>query len=60
MELMGGRQHGLGLMANGTEAPAVQYEAPVERRSIRICPTPAELEKHAAFVEKLKEPVWNS
>ncbi|MFT8369259.1 DNA polymerase III subunit epsilon [Acetobacter papayae] len=60
VELMGGRQHGLGLMANGTEAPAVQYEAPVERRSIRICPTPAELEKHAAFVEKLKEPVWNS
>ncbi|MBO1327137.1 DNA polymerase III subunit epsilon [Acetobacter suratthaniensis] len=60
VELMGGRQHGLGLTASGGEAPSVQYAAPVERRSIRICPTPEELALHEAFVGKLKEPVWNS
>ena len=60
VELMGGRQHGLGLTASGSEAPAVLYEAPVGRRSIRICPTAEELALHAAFIEKLKEPVWNS
>ena len=60
IELMGGRQHGLGLVADGGQAPAVTYEGPVERRVIRIRPTERELAQHTAFVEKLKDPLWNA
>ncbi|MFT9332568.1 MULTISPECIES: DNA polymerase III subunit epsilon [Acetobacter] len=60
VELMGGRQHGLGLVADGTHGPAVMYEAPVSRRAVRVVPTQAELAAHRAFLEELKEPVWNA
>ncbi|MCG0997459.1 DNA polymerase III subunit epsilon [Acetobacter persici] len=60
VELMGGRQHGLGLVADGTHGPAVMYEAPASRRVVRVVPTPAELAAHRAFLEELKEPVWNA
>ena len=60
VELMGGRQHGLGLVADGEQAPAVVYDAPVERRVVKVYPTAAELAVHATFVEKLKDPVWNT
>lgn len=60
VELMGGRQHGLGLVAYGTHGPAVMYEAPASRRVVRVVPTQAELAAHRAFLEELKEPVWNA
>ncbi|MCP9318721.1 DNA polymerase III subunit epsilon [Acetobacter persici] len=60
VELMGGRQHGLGLVADGTHGPAVMYEAPASRRVVRVVPTQAELAAHRAFLEELKEPVWNA
>ncbi|GAN68101.1 DNA polymerase III subunit epsilon [Acetobacter orleanensis] len=60
VELMGGRQHGLGLVADGSHGHAVMYEAPVNRRIVRVVPTQAELEAHRAFVEDLKEAVWTA
>ncbi|AQT04288.1 DNA polymerase III subunit epsilon [Acetobacter persici] len=60
VELMGGRQHGLGLVADGTHGPAVMYEAPASRRVVRVVPTQVELAAHRAFLEELKEPVWNA
>ncbi|MFT8471691.1 DNA polymerase III subunit epsilon [Acetobacter persici] len=60
VELMGGRQHGLGLVAYGTHGPAVMYEAPASRRVVRVVPTQVELAAHRAFLEELKEPVWNA
>jgi DNA polymerase-3 subunit epsilon len=32
--------------------------APVARTPCPIIPTPEDLERHAAFVAKLKDPVW--
>ncbi|KXV78915.1 DNA polymerase III subunit epsilon [Acetobacter cerevisiae] len=60
VELMGGRQHGLGLVADGTNGHAVMYEGPVNRRVVRVVPTQEELAAHRAFVEELKEPVWTA
>ncbi|MCI1323201.1 DNA polymerase III subunit epsilon [Acetobacter fabarum] len=60
VELMGGRQHGLGLVADGEQAPTVVYDGPAERTVVKVCPTAAELAAHTAFVEKLKDPVWNT
>ncbi|GAN70209.1 MAG: DNA polymerase III subunit epsilon [Acetobacter syzygii] len=60
VELMGGRQHGLGLMADGEQAPAVVYDGPAERTVVRVHPSAAALAAHASFVEKLKDPIWNS
>lgn len=60
VELMGGRQHGLGLVAEGEQAPAVVYDGPVERKIVRVCPSAAELAAHAGFVAQLKDPIWNT
>lgn len=60
VELMGGRQHGLGLMTDGEQAPTVVYDGPAERKIVRVCPSAAELAVHASFVEKLKDPIWNA
>ncbi|GBQ82144.1 DNA polymerase III subunit epsilon [Acetobacter malorum] len=60
VELMGGRQHGLGLVADGTNGHAVMYEGPVNRRVVRVVPTQEELAAHRAFLEELKDPVWNA
>lgn len=62
VELTGGRQRGLGLAASGGDAarPAVSY-APVGARTPRpFVPGEADLAAHAAFVAKLKEPIWTS
>lgn len=60
VELMGGRQHGLGLVADGSHGHTVLYEGPVSRRIVRVVPTQAELAAHRAFVEELKEPLWTA
>lgn len=59
VELTGGRQRGLSLA--GTESgasPAVAY-APIAARTIRlVVPDADALARHAAFVARLKEPLW--
>ncbi|MGO3518243.1 MAG: DNA polymerase III subunit epsilon [Acetobacter cibinongensis] len=60
VELMGGRQHGLGLVAEGGQAPSVIYDAPTRRKVVRVVPTPQEMAAHSAFVEKLSDAVWNT
>ncbi|MCH4023741.1 MAG: DNA polymerase III subunit epsilon [Acetobacter sp.] len=59
IELLGGRQHGLGLGAADDALPGVQYAAPEERRRLRVVPSSVELEAHKAFVGKMSEPVWD-
>lgn len=60
VELTGGRQRGLGLAdeAESGQLPVIHY-APTGPRTPRlISPSPEDLERHAAFVARLKEPVW--
>lgn len=61
LELMGGKQPGFELatarMAK-TTGPVLLEAEPVHRTPRPIVPTEAELATHAAFVAKLKEPIW--
>lgn len=57
VELTGGRQRGLSLAATAAAAPAVAYAA-APRTPRPIVPTAAELAAHAAFVARLKDPLW--
>ena len=60
VELTGGRQRGLLLAEEegGGRAPAVSY-APAGPRTVRlVAPSAEELARHAAFVQRLKEPLW--
>ena len=60
VELTGGRQRGLLLVDDdGSRAIPVASYATVGSRTIRlVVPAPAALARHAAFVARLKEPVW--
>jgi DNA polymerase-3 subunit epsilon len=59
VELTGGRQRGLSLADAGQQSlPTVRYGATGPRTPRLIRPTEAELAAHAAFVARLKEPVW--
>ncbi|MFC7735438.1 DNA polymerase III subunit epsilon [Roseomonas sp. GCM10028921] len=60
LELMGGKQPGLALAPNiGGRGPRLAASGPAAPRTPRpIAPSPEELERHAAFVAKLKDPVW--
>lgn len=63
LELMGGKQPGLELAshrASASNAPVLLDAAPVARTPRPITPSGAELEAHAAFLGKLKEPIWKS
>jgi len=61
LELVGGREPGLELAAQA-RAERDAAEGPV--RDVRPprphAPTPEELAAHQAFMEKIKEPIWNS
>jgi DNA polymerase-3 subunit epsilon len=58
LELMGGKQPGLVLAAQ-VAAPKVTLGGLTRERTPRpIQPSPAELEAHAAFLKKLKDPAW--
>jgi DNA polymerase III subunit epsilon len=59
VELTGGRQRGLSL-ADATQAalPAAVYAAAGPRAAILVQPSEAELAAHAAFIARLKDPVW--
>jgi DNA polymerase-3 subunit epsilon len=59
IELTGGRQRGLSLATDeGRRMPAIVYAATAGRIPRRLVPTEAELAAHAAFVLRLKEPIW--
>jgi DNA polymerase-3 subunit epsilon len=60
VELTGGRQRGLLLADEGEFAtPAVSYAPAAGPRTIRLLvPSEAALARHAAFVTRLKDPVW--
>ena len=58
IELTGGRQRGLGLAEDGDGAPAVSYQPAGPRRPVLVQPDAEALARHAAFVARLKEPVW--
>ncbi len=61
IELTGGRQRGLSLVAEAGHAmPAVTYQASATRVPRLIIPDAAALAAHAAFIARLKEPVWVS
>jgi DNA polymerase III subunit epsilon len=59
VELTGGRQRGLSLVDAAAEAAiAVAYAATGPRTPRLVLPTEAELAAHAAFLGRIKEPVW--
>jgi DNA polymerase-3 subunit epsilon len=61
VELTGGRQRGLILADEASEGLATARYDPIGPRTpLRIVPTAAELAAHAAFVARLKDPVWSS
>lgn len=60
VELLGGRQRSLGLAGNDERAETVAA-TPLERRYREPrahAPSEAELDSHAAFVARLKDPLW--
>jgi DNA polymerase-3 subunit epsilon len=58
VELTGGRQRGLVLETDETLAFA-HYERPANRTPRPIIPDAATLAAHAAFLARLKDPIWN-
>jgi DNA polymerase-3 subunit epsilon len=59
VELTGGRQRGLSLQADDRNTlPAAAYAANTGRTPRLIVPTPEELAAHAAFIARMKDPVW--
>ncbi|AQS87001.1 DNA polymerase III subunit epsilon [Neoasaia chiangmaiensis NBRC 101099] len=59
VELMGGRQRGLGLTHQGGKGMTAVYERNPDRRPrVMAPPSEAEVAAHTAFVESLKEPIW--
>jgi DNA polymerase-3 subunit epsilon len=58
IELTGGRQHGLILAANGQAETHVTYRWDGVRTPRAVVVSEAALAAHAAFVARLKEPVW--
>jgi DNA polymerase-3 subunit epsilon len=58
VELIGGRQHGLSLPADPGTAEMVVYAQAGDRMPRPILPSAQELAAHAAFVARLKDPLW--
>lgn len=62
LELMGGKQPDLALASAPRVAAPVMIAldaAPVTRAPRPIRPAPAELEAHAEFLRKIKDPIWS-
>jgi DNA polymerase-3 subunit epsilon len=57
LELVGGRQPGLDLGANGLDARPAVFDRPV-RPPRPFAPSAEEMAAHAAFLEKLIAPLW--
>ncbi len=61
IELTGGRQRGLSLAGDGQGSMQIaRYSSDGPRTARPIVPSAAELAAHAAFIGKLKDPVWNA
>jgi DNA polymerase III subunit epsilon len=60
VELMGGRQRGLSLAVEVVQAPLISYSHSGQRTPRLVKPTAVELAAHAAFVVRLKSPLWLS
>jgi len=58
VELTGGRQRGLMLAAEKAATPVAVYTLAGSRAPRPIVPSEAELTAHAAFVGRLRDPVW--
>lgn len=59
VELTGGRQRGLLLAEDAGDAlPSVAYQLAGPRTPVLVQPDPDALARHAAFVARLKEPLW--
>ena len=62
VELTGGRQIGLGLVADTAQADVAVNGVPVTSREVRPArphyAAPEELERHRAFIAKLVNPLW--
>jgi len=58
VELTGGRQRGLSLATDGHRGPLIVYTHAGPRVPRPIVPTADELAAHAAFLTRIKEPVW--
>lgn len=63
VELTGGRQIGLGLVAETIEAEERPAETPVVLLQVRPkrahAPTPEEEKRHAEFLAKMTDPIWH-
>ncbi len=68
VELTGGRQIGLGLVAQLIEEGSGQAESPAERGAVLTvtvrparphAPSEEELARHAAFLATIRDPIWN-
>ena len=61
IELTGGRQRGLSLASDSQASMQIAtYTSEGPRTARPIVPSEAERDAHAAFVAKLKDPVWNT
>ncbi len=61
IELTGGRQRGLSLATDDQSAMQIATYSSDGPRTVRpVVPSEAECAAHAAFVAKLKDPVWNA
>jgi len=62
LELMGGRQTGLGLGVDETieDEPEIQIEKRQQREARVFAPTAEELAVHAVFIDTLKESLWKA
>ena len=58
VELTGGRQRGLALAAQDARGPVKIYLHTGPRSPRPMLPTEAELAAHAAFMTRIKDPVW--
>lgn len=58
VELTGGRQRGLSLASEAGHVPVAVYVHTGQRTPRLVEPTEAELAAHAAFLARIKEPVW--
>jgi DNA polymerase-3 subunit epsilon len=58
VELTGGRQRGLSLTAQDAQSTVTVYVHTGPRSPHPMMPTAAELAAHAAFLARIKEPVW--
>jgi len=62
LELLGGRQHGMSILSGNAKGSKGTSQAIIKDRPMREprahAPSEAELQSHAAFLDKLNDPLW--